>query len=209
MKTLLGTILVLALAGPARAQVKTNLDLASEVAEEVVVQLLADLPAIPTRRGVLLQQAGKEEIYSFLANVFTSILTHDGIKVYSGKNGSDSSSTHPLRLRFQALKFNLSYPKIYRSYLVGGRKVKRRVEMRLFAELSDPDSGVILGVAQAERDYQDQFPYQMISRVEEGLFDFTKPPRRGKKWSRVIEPMVVGAIVVGLIYLFYSNQSGS
>ena len=48
----------------------------------------------------------------------------------------------------------------------------------------------------------------MRHAVEAGLYSFTKPERETKKWGRIVEPVVVSGIIVGLIYLFFSNQSG-
>jgi len=77
----------------------------------------------------------------------------------------------------------------------------------LYAKLLDPENEAVLWVGEAERSHEDQFPYHLISQVEEGVLGFTKPPHQTVKWSKIVEPVVVSGIIVGLIYLFFSNQS--
>ncbi len=62
-------------------------------------------------------------------------------------------------------------------------------------------------VGEAESSYEDSFPFGRISEVEDGAFAFTKPPRDGTNWGKIVEPVVVSGIIVGLIYLFFSNQT--
>ncbi len=47
----------------------------------------------------------------------------------------------------------------------------------------------------------------MLFQVENDLFTFTKPEKKATNWSKIVEPVVVSGIIVGLIYLFFSNQS--
>ncbi|MEJ2722025.1 MAG: hypothetical protein P8181_12940, partial [bacterium] len=148
----------------------------------------------------------------------TGLLTARGVKTHDrlGQAAGDSVSAagasaipnNKLWLEFEVLDFDLRYPKIYRKYLIGGKVVKRRADVRLLAKLVDSGDGLVLWQGEASKTYEDQFPYSQISEVEAGLHEFSKPPREGRSWGKVVEPIAVSAIVVGLIYLFFSNQSG-
>lgn len=58
-------------------------------------------------------------------------------------------------------------------------------------------------------DQTDQFSHGDLNRIQEGTYTFVKPEMPGSGWSKVVEPVFVSAIIVGMIYLFFSNQSDS
>ncbi len=198
--------------------VKSNLDVVTQLATEVAEELLSGFRAHLTSEGINLAPYATNEAHEFLTNVFTRTLTERGFKAYSrihrASQGDSISKAYSGRMRamtleFQAFEFSLSYPKIFRSYIIGGKKIRRRAEITVFAKLLDPGDQSVVWVGEASRSYEDQFPYSVRPMVEEGLFDFTKPPGEPTRWGRVIEPIVVSGIIVGLVYLFFSNQSDS
>jgi hypothetical protein len=160
-------------------------------------------------KGVRLQPFGNTEEYSFIGGVFTSVLAEKGVTTYlRATAGADSSTTaSTLELQFQALEFGVNYSKVFRSHLIGGKLVRRRADVRVSATLVDPRTGAVVGVDEASRDVSDQFPAGDLGRVEEGTFQFLRPAMPSSGWGRVVEPVFVSGIVVGLIYLFFSNQS--
>jgi len=79
-------------------------------------------------------------------------------------------------------------------------------DFRLLAKLVEPANGHVVWMAEASKSYDDQFSHDDIDEVEAGLYAFTKPPRESRNWGRIVEPVVVSGIIVGLIYLFFSNQ---
>ncbi|NIM19482.1 MAG: hypothetical protein GTO51_03775 [Candidatus Latescibacteria bacterium] len=205
--------------GPAlgEEEVKSNLYIANSLSAEVAEELISSFQKhMRPSQGIILVPYGNDEIYNFLTNVFTAELTSRNIKTYPpGTNISADSAgldsprlgTKAMELEFQALEFSLTYPKVFRSYLIGGKKIKRRAEVKIFAKLLDTAEQSVAWVGEASRDYNDQFPYGLRPAVEKGLFAFTKPPVEPTRWGRIIEPVVVSGIIVGLVYLFFSNQS--
>jgi hypothetical protein len=91
--------------------------------------------------------------------------------------------------------------------LVGGKKVKRRADVRVNATLSDAQTGQVLWVGEAARENADEFDMDDAARVEQGVYQFARPVVPGSGWGRLVEPVFVTGIIVGLIYLFFSNQS--
>jgi hypothetical protein len=184
---------------------------------EVGKELISGFPADAAQHEIRLSPSGADERYGFIANVLTSVLTRNGYRAYLptsatlgdslGTGSNLSLKEGEYRLEYQAIEFDLRYPKVYRSYLIGGKKVKRSAEVRLLVRLVDPTDGLVVWVGEASRDRDDQFSYGQLEEVEAGLYTFLKPPRSSRKWGKIVEPIAVSAIVVGLIYLFFTNQS--
>ena len=104
--------------------------------------------------------------------------------------------------------FRLSYINVYRSYLIGGKKVRREANVRMSAKLLT-SSGDVAWFGEVSSEKSDQFSHGDLSRIQEGTYAFVKPEMPGSGWSKVVEPVFVSAIIVGLVYLFFSNQSDS
>ena len=204
----------LAVSAADNAAVKSNLDLISDLSNQVANDLISGFESQLGRDpAVWLIPFGDGEIYVFLANELTAALSARNIRSYPPGPLSKPDSTgaglnrRPMKLEFQALEFNLAYLKVFRSYLIGGKQVSRRADVKVYARLLDPVDESVVWVGEASRSHKDQFPYSTRSEMEEGLFEFTKPPITPSNWGRIIEPVVVSGIIVGLVYLFYSNQS--
>ena len=132
----------------------------------------------------------------------------------AGQNGmtqapATQTSDDPgkLVLTFQNIAFGIAYPDVYRSHLVGGKHVKRRADVRVHATLTDGHTGRVVWVGEASRDREDEFEFGDSARVEQGLYQFSRPVLPGSSWGKIAEPVFVTGIIVGLIYLFFSNQS--
>ncbi len=116
------------------------------------------------------------------------------------------SSNHVV-LTFQNVSFAIAYPDVYRSHVFGGKHVKRLADVRVHATVTDGHSGQVLWVGEASRESADEFDYDDSARVEQGTYQFARPVLPGGGWGKYAEPVFVTGIIVGLIYLFFSNQS--
>jgi hypothetical protein len=72
--------------------------------------------------------------------------------------------------------------------------------------LVDPTDQSVVWIGEAERSHKDKFSYGDLEEIEAGSFMFTKPEQKSTSWGKVVEPVVVSGIIIGLIYLFFSNQ---
>lgn len=216
-----GCFLVAAALGPspARAEsaVQSNLDLMKTLSTRVVEELVSGFPSDAVPRELRLVPLGRDERYDFLGNVLAGSLTSMGYRAYaSAASPADSAGSASLsgaaagraglNIEYQLVDFTLRYPKVYRSFLIGGKNVKRSAGVRVLARLVDPADGLVVWTGEAAKSYDDHFSYGIIEDVEAGVYQFTKPPRDSRKWGKVVEPVVVSGIIVGLIYLFFSNQ---
>jgi len=198
--------------------VKSNFDVMDKLASEVCAELVSKMPADLPSREIRLAPFGRDERYELVANSFMRTLGEKGYRAYlpvAAAPGDSSSAPDTLsaagleagvRLEFETIEFTLRYPEIYRSHLVGGKNVKRAAELRVLARLVDSEDGLVVWMSEASKSYGDQFSYDDIEDVEASLYDFTKPPRNSRNWGKIVEPVVVSGIIVGLIYLFFSNQ---
>jgi len=199
--------------------VQSNFEIMRALTAQVTDELVLSFPPDTAARELWLAPSGGDERYEFISNILMKSLTTRGYRAHGPvvRSPSDSSGSAAvsaaawersgLRLEFQAIDFSLRYPKIYRSFLIGGKEVKRSAGVRVLVKLVDPRDGLVVWMGEASRSNDDRFSYGMIEEVETGLYQFTKPPRESRKWGRIVEPVVVSGIIIGLIYLFFSNQS--
>lgn len=196
----------------AEEPVPSNLQLMTDMTRDAAREIVERAGAALNGRPVRLRPFGTGEEYQLITNVITEVLTGRGIETFpapvAGRPASPQN-TNALVLEYQALEFNLGYSKVYRSHLIGGKKVKREGAVRILTTVIDGDGGSVLWVGDAGRDHQDQFSFGDVDRIEQGTFAFTQPAIPSSGWTKVVEPVFVTGIVVGLIYLFFSNQSDS
>jgi hypothetical protein len=105
--------------------------------------------------------------------------------------------------------FNVKYVDSHRSWVVGGKRVERDAAVRIMATLTDPADGRVVWVGEAARDSNDEIDYGKAIQIEQGNYAFNKPVVPSAGWGKYVEPVFVTGIIVGLIYLFFSNQSNN
>ena len=98
---------------------------------------------------------------------------------------------------------------ISRPWWLFSKRVERSARADLFVQFIDLSTGDIALVKEIHKEYGDTIPYSKLKLVEDAQYDFTRPSRSEFKMARILEPLVVGGIVVGLVYLFFSNQSSN
>jgi hypothetical protein len=200
-------------AAGAEDEAPSNLDLMSRLGTQVANDIIGKIDS--NVRGVRLQVApfaGSEE-YQLLDDIFTRILQEKGIETVTaqpkaGTSQEEQQPPPPFVLDYKVPIFRLSYPKVYRSYLIGGKKVRREATLRVSVKLLS-DKGDVVWIGESSAEHEDQFPYGDRERVQEGTYQFVKPEMPGSGWGKIVEPVFVSAIIVGMIYLFFSNQSDS
>jgi len=209
----------------------SNLELLSQMTTAIAEELYGKFGPETGVRAVRLQPFGAGEDYVFVGNVFMDVLTRHEVKTIAAAApgtpalqapGSTPPSTTAapestivvpagaagdLVLTYQNVAFAIAYLDVYRSHLIGGKRVKRRADIRVHATLTDAASGEVLWVGEASRESSDEFDFDDAARVEQGVYQFARPVLPGGGWGKYAEPVFVTGIIVGLIYLFFSNQS--
>ena len=183
----------------------TNLDLMTKLGTQVVEDIIGKIG--PDVKGVRLDivPAASTEEYQLLDDIFTRLMEESGIDTVHRKSTDESNA---YALEFKIPIFRLTYPRVYRSYLFGGKKVKREANIKVSAKLVS-DTGDVVWIGESAAEDADQFSHGDLARIQEGSYQFVKPDMPGSGWGKVVEPVLVSAIIVGMVYLFFSNQSDS
>ena len=190
--------------------IPTNFDVVEQVSSEVIEELLQNMPSLPGNAIVTLH---KEKSVGEIDFVFENSLhrkMEDADIDIMATNPTDLDSTAgkaDYRFSYQLIQLELAYTKIHRPYWFGAKQVTREAHATVFAKLIDLRSGDVVWVGDAEKAYKDTIAHSMLKVVEDEQYAFTQPPRKEVRWSKIVEPIVVTGIVVGLVYLFFSNQS--
>jgi hypothetical protein len=198
-------------AGGVRAAetVATNIDLMQQLTADVVRELHGKFAATTGNRPVRLKPAGTTEDYTFVTNVFTEELTRLGMTTIEPSTAGapvDSAVADAVTLKYQNVVFELKYLDSHRSYLIGGKRVNRMASVRIITTVTAAD-GRVLWVGEASKEYTDELDYGDTGQLEQGNYAFNHPVVPSSGWGRYAEPVFVTGIIVGLIYLFFSNQS--
>jgi hypothetical protein len=184
--------------------VPTNYELVCEAAHEASAKLAVELQSVSVQSPLVLHSVGKHAGDFLVENALSTALTEAGRTVRTR-----ADSTGPL-LEFEVVDLGLAYPRVHRRAWLGDQRVERQARARLFARLVDQAHGTILWSGQAEAKVHDEVRHADLETLEENsdadYLKATLPPRR---WNKIVEPVVVTGIVVGLIVLFFSNQSTS
>ena len=121
--------------------------------------------------------------------------------------GSSAAGTYVLT--YQNVVFAVKYVDSHRSFVVGGKRVERHAAVRMMTTLTDPADGRVVWVGEAARESNDEIDYGKAMQIEQGSYAFNKPIVPSAGWGKYVEPVFVTGIIVGLIYLFFSNQSNN
>ncbi len=192
-------------------KIPTNYEIMERIALEAINELRANMPGLDKEKLVFLsKEKGAGNIDLIFKNAMIKTMTNQGLRVAEelvlSKDGGNEAA---YKLSYQLMRFNLKYPDIHRSYWVGSKCVDRQAEIGVFSQLIDLSTGDIVWVGETEKKYEDVISYSLLEKVEDPEYDFTRPPRKELRWSKLVEPVIVTGIVSGLVYLFFSNQTSS
>jgi hypothetical protein len=196
-------VAVVVLASLARAQATpTNYDLVRAAAHLAGVELVTGLKTVHTSSEPLALRAVGTHAGNFLVeNALSAALTEAGIAVRTEAESIDRI------LEFEVVDLGLTYPHSRRRAWLGERRVTREARARLFARLVDPAAASVVWADAAEAKQTDEVPVSKLVDLEEkSPADYMKATLPARRWNKVVEPVVVTGIVVGLIVLFFSNQ---
>ena len=189
----------------------TNYEILEKIAGEALDELAGNMPSIARETLVLIRKEGgvDSDIDKVFENELVRKMTGAGLRIASKTADVDQKETSEYVFSYQIISYSIKYPDIGRSYWVGAKEVERLAEVGIFVKLLDSSTGEIVWVGEAQKRYEDRIAYSLLERVEDPANDFTMPVRDEIRWSRFVEPVIVTGIVVGLVYLFFSNQDSN
>jgi hypothetical protein len=100
----------------------------------------------------------------------------------------------------------VDYPRLFRSGLFGGLHVERRAIASLSAELRRPHTRAVYWVGEADTSLANHVLRSEVTLLEDASHPETHGTVPSQSWQKVIEPVLVVGLVVGLISLFYTNR---
>lgn len=100
----------------------------------------------------------------------------------------------------------VDYPRLYRSGLFGGMMVERRAITRLSARLLRPQVRAVYWTSAADTSLADHVAKSEVKLLEDPQRAETRGTVPSQSWQKVIEPVLVVVLVVGLVSLFYTNR---
>ena len=133
------------------------------------------------------------------ATVRRSIIPDDSLSAYS--NPGD-----PV-LEFQLATARIAYLRLVGFLPFTGRvKVERQALVEGNLTLRDPSTSRVLWVGDASFNLVDAVPKDKVSIVEDGRFSELRAPVPSRNVDKVFEPVIVIAVVAGLVALFFQNR---
>lgn len=131
--------------------------------------------------------------------------------VFDPGTGSVSNAGAPDELDLPLLAINVDearvdYPRLFRSGLFGGLHVERRAIASLSAELRRPGTRSVYWVGAADTSLADHVMRSEVALLEDASHPETHGTVPNQSWQKVVEPVLVVGLVVGLISLFYTNR---
>jgi len=108
-------------------------------------------------------------------------------------------------LEYQMASARVTYLRL-RGWLPGRVKIERQglVEARL--TVRDPKTSTVLWTGEATHNLVDAFPRSQVSLVEEPSVPTLKSEVPGRSVDKAMEPVIVVAIIAGLVALFFQNR---
>ncbi len=187
-------------ADPLRVEdVPTNLGLAHAMAAEVAGASLDELA-----EGL----AGRFHAAAQSEHTGNGILLVALEQAARDRGLSVSDAQDQVRLEFQIMEMRIAYTSVDRVAFWTGKEVERRGSCVLTSRLVRSRDDEVLATTQQEVVMADRFDYDLLELLASDNYSFTSPELVERDWSKSTEPYVVTGMMVGLIYLFFSNQSG-
>jgi hypothetical protein len=129
------------------------------------------------------------------------------VKAKSASGDSAIAPSTGFLLKVKIVDLGLLYTRTWRRHLISGRLVERVGRVSCLYDLIDRSSGSVLVTSSARAEVRDVVPASALPALSDAKYPFASPTLEKGQWDRLIEGILVLAIVGVLIYLFYSNKT--
>jgi hypothetical protein len=194
-----------------RREAPTNLAMLLLVAHQSVAKALGPAPLQPGAQVVLapsgahtmnfvLEYALLQEMSNrkIVTTVRRSPVPDDSVLALAATPGTTL-------LEYQLATARVTYLGL-RGFLPGRTKVERQATVQASLTLRDPQGGQVVWVGPVDGNLIDLFPRSQQQLVEDARYPELQTPVPNRAWQSLVEPVVVVAIVAGLIALFFQNR---
>ncbi len=189
----------------------TNLQLAGFVADSAVA---AGLAGVPLESGVrvVLAPTRDHPLDFVLEDALVEDLTGRGIQVTVRRTPVPDDSVaagyalagDPI-LEYTIGSVRTSYLRLV-GFLPGRVKIERQTLVQGTLGLRDPASSRVLWTGRMAQSFVDRFPRSQVSLVEDARYTDLKDAVPDRNVDKIFEPVLVVAVVGGLVALFFQNR---
>ena len=217
----------------AQAERATNMALLEKALSSAVESLVKGMPVSNLNGPVLITPAGAHEAEWMVQNLLGRRLREEGVTVVVSAPAPAESPAQQdtslaadstaaavvqaprvtlepvpiqLALSHRITELRMEYPRAWRPHLVGRKMVERRAYASLSVRVVNEKTGALLWVGESKASERDAVPVSELAFLEGKEDGWQKGVMPAGKLGGLIEPLVVAAIVGGLVYLFYSNK---
>lgn len=186
----------------------TNLQLVSLVADTAFSKVLKRAPLDSAGR-VVLAPAESHPLNFVVEHAILRQLARRGVTVAVRRSLIPDDSLATVSPEGDpVLEYQLATARVTYLRLVGYLRIK--IERQALVEggltLRDPATGRVLWVGDAGYNVVDRFPRGQVSQVEDARFSELKNEVPQRNAGKFLEPLVVVAVVSGLVALFFQNR---
>jgi hypothetical protein len=191
----------------------TNLQLTTLVANTAVERAMRSAPLDSGTHVVLapgqshplnfvmehavLRQLAKRRIGT---SVRRAIIPDDSLMAIAGNPGD------PV-LEYQLASARITYLRLVGGYVLASRtKIERQALVEGVLTLRDPATARVMWTADATHNLVDEIPRNQLPRVEDERFSDLKGVVPERNMGKFVEPVLVVAVIAGLIVLFFQNR---
>lgn len=189
----------------------TNLQLTQFVADTAVSRALATA-VVDSGTHAVLAPALSHPLNFVLEHAMLKALSRHGVDVTVRREPIPDDSLRTLygRPGDPVVEYSLSSAKVTYLRFVGmlpGRvKIERQALVTGTISMRDPNSARVLWTGDLGQNFVDRFPRSQVSVVEEERYPDMKGELPNRNIDKVLEPVIVVAVVGGLVALFFQNR---
>ncbi|MEO5987635.1 MAG: hypothetical protein ABIU54_11285 [Candidatus Eisenbacteria bacterium] len=189
----------------------TNLQLTQFVASQAVTRALASAP-IDSGTHVVLAPARDHPLNFVLEHAMVKALAARGAEIAVRRSPIPDDSLQVLFANpgDPLVEYSLGSAKVTYVRLVGWLPGRVKIERQGLVEgsigMRDPASSRVLWTGDLAQNLVDRIPRSQIDLVEDDRYTDLKSATPGRSVDKVLEPIIVVAVVGGLVALFFQNR---
>ena len=188
----------------------TNLQMTGLVADTAFTRAMRGAP-LDSGLRVVLAPAETHPMNPLVERVMLRLLARRGISASVRRGVVPDDSLHTVSaegdpvLEYGVTTARVTYLRLV-GYLPGRVKIERQALVEGGLTLRLPNNARVLWSNTASFNLVDRFPRGSLGLVEDERFTELKSPVPDRNFEKVIEPVIVVAVVAGLVALFFQNR---
>ncbi len=187
---------------------KGNLAVLRELTRVVMADAV-DRMGVPSGARVYMRQVDSHDASWLVQSILLEELTERGHAVMAGGMPvveSGAEETEAYEIAYRIVSCETTFPRAWREWVIGSRKVERRAAVDIHFQLSE-STAAIVWAGNVEGEKREIIPGSRVQELATPGQDFTAVEVEPGGWDKILEPVLVAGIVGGLIYLFYTSRS--